>query len=84
MMARSAEFSDAPWARCANNFGPPSFPWSDHMATIHEEIDNWLAADLHGELSNDERSALHTHLHHKRTDSQRNDRTAECPQRNRQ
>jgi len=32
------------------------------MATIHEEIDNWLAADLHGELSNNERSALHAHL----------------------
>ena len=32
------------------------------MATIHDEIDNWLAADTHGELSDDERSALHTHL----------------------
>jgi len=32
------------------------------MATIHDEIDNWLAADLHGELLEDERSALHTHL----------------------
>src|SRR5437899_6069745 len=32
------------------------------MATIHDEIDSWLAADLHGELSNDERSALHAHL----------------------
>jgi Domain of unknown function (DUF4349)/Putative zinc-finger len=32
------------------------------MATIHDEIDNWLAADLHGELSEQERSALHTHL----------------------
>jgi hypothetical protein len=32
------------------------------MATIHDEIDNWLAADLHGQLSADERSALHTHL----------------------
>src|SRR5918996_2140738 len=32
------------------------------MATIHEEIDNWLAADIHGELSEAERSALHTHL----------------------
>jgi hypothetical protein len=32
------------------------------MATIHEEIDNWLAADLHGELSEHERTALHTHL----------------------
>ena len=32
------------------------------MATIHDEIDNWLAADLHGELSEGERSVLHTHL----------------------
>jgi hypothetical protein len=32
------------------------------MATIHDEIDTWLAADLLGELSNNERSALHTHL----------------------
>ncbi len=32
------------------------------MATVHNEIDNWLAADVHGELSADERSALHTHL----------------------
>ncbi len=32
------------------------------MATVHNEIDNWLAADLHGELSADERSALHAHL----------------------
>jgi len=32
------------------------------MATIHDEIDSWLAADLHGELSNNEQSALHAHL----------------------
>jgi anti-sigma factor RsiW len=32
------------------------------MATVHTEIDNWLAADLHGELSDAERSALHSHL----------------------
>jgi anti-sigma factor RsiW len=32
------------------------------MATIHAEIDSWLVADLHGELSNNERSALHAHL----------------------
>jgi hypothetical protein len=32
------------------------------MATIHDEIDTWLAAELHGELSNNERSALHAHL----------------------
>jgi hypothetical protein len=32
------------------------------MATIHDEIDNWLAADLHGELSDDERREFHSHL----------------------
>jgi hypothetical protein len=32
------------------------------MATIHNEIDNWLAADLHSDLSADERNALHAHL----------------------
>ena len=32
------------------------------MATIHDEIDSWLAADLHGELSDKERDALHAHL----------------------
>src|SRR6266576_3290004 len=32
------------------------------MATIHDEIDNWLAADLYGELSAEEQRQLHTHL----------------------
>ena len=32
------------------------------MATIHDEIDNWLAADIHGDLLDDERSALHAHI----------------------
>ena len=32
------------------------------MATIHDEIDNWLAADLYGELSDEEQRQLHTHL----------------------
>ena len=32
------------------------------MATVHNEIDNWLAAQLHGELSSEEQSALHAHL----------------------
>jgi anti-sigma factor RsiW len=32
------------------------------MATIHEQIDELLAADLHDELSAAERDALHTHL----------------------
>jgi Domain of unknown function (DUF4349)/Putative zinc-finger len=32
------------------------------MATVHDEIDNWLAADLYGELSDEEQQELHTHL----------------------
>jgi hypothetical protein len=32
------------------------------MPTIHEQIDELLAADLHGELSASERNAFHTHL----------------------
>jgi hypothetical protein len=32
------------------------------MATSHDEIDNWLSADIHGELSEHERGALHAHL----------------------
>ncbi len=47
---------------CANNFARFSLQWTKPMATIHDEIDNWLAADLHNELSNSERSALHAHL----------------------
>ncbi len=31
-------------------------------ATIHDEIDNWLAADVHDQLSEQERSALHHHI----------------------
>src|SRR5438094_5768240 len=61
-MARYAEFSAAPSLRCVNNFAPPSLQWIKRMATIHDEIDNWLAGDLHGELSDEERSALHAHL----------------------
>jgi hypothetical protein len=30
--------------------------------TIHDNIDNFLAADLHSELSDEERNALHSHL----------------------
>jgi anti-sigma factor RsiW len=30
--------------------------------TIHDEIDNYLAADLHSELSDEEQNALHLHL----------------------
>src|SRR5437660_12133314 len=61
-MARCAEFSAAPSLRCVNNFASPSLQWIKRMATIHDEIDNWLAGDLHGELSDAERSALHAHL----------------------
>ena len=32
------------------------------MATIHSQIDELLAADVHGQLSDTERQALHTHL----------------------
>jgi len=32
------------------------------MVTIHETINEYLAADLHGELSESEREELHTHL----------------------
>jgi hypothetical protein len=32
------------------------------MATIHDEIDTWLTADLYGELSDSEQGALHAHL----------------------
>lgn len=32
------------------------------MAIIHDEIDNWIAADLYGELSDEEQRQLHTHL----------------------
>src|SRR5882672_8471308 len=29
---------------------------------IHDEIDNYLAADLHSDLSDEEQNALHVHL----------------------
>src|SRR5437868_5749565 len=32
------------------------------MTTVHNDIDELLAADLHGELSDSEREELHTHL----------------------
>src|SRR4029434_10848576 len=61
-MASCAECSAARWQRCVNNFAPLSLHSNRRMATVHNEIDNWLAADLHSELSNAERSALHAHL----------------------
>src|SRR6266487_5654896 len=61
-MARSEEFWDERSHPCVNNFVLLSPQWTKRMATIHDEIDTWLAADLHGELSNNERSALHAHL----------------------
>src|SRR4029077_12729129 len=35
---------------------------TESMATVHDEIDNWLAADLYSELSDEEQRQLHTHL----------------------
>src|ERR1700675_2077025 len=61
-MARCAEFSAALWLRCANNFALLSLQRTESMATVHDEIDNWLAADLYGELSDEEQRQLHTHL----------------------
>ena len=61
-MAHCAEFSAALWLRCANNFARLSLQRTESMATVHDEIDNWLAADLYGELSADEQRQLHTHL----------------------
>src|SRR5205814_694484 len=61
-MARYAEFSAAPWLRCANNFARLSLQRTESMATIHDEIDTWLAADLYGELSAEEQRNLHSHL----------------------
>src|SRR5436190_14006727 len=61
-MAHCAAYSAALWLQCANNFARLSLQWTERMATIHDEIDSWLAADLHGDLSNNERSALHAHL----------------------
>src|SRR5205814_216020 len=52
----------APWLRCGNNFAPLWHQWIESMATVHDEIDNWLAADLYGELSAEEQRQLHTHL----------------------
>src|SRR5215469_11145628 len=61
-MAPCGEFSAAPSLRCANNFVPLSPQRTESMATVHDEIDNWLAADLYGELSAEEQRQLHTHL----------------------
>src|SRR5437588_7554089 len=61
-MARCVEFSDALWRRSANSSAPLSLQWTKPMATVHDEIDNWLAADLYGELSAEEQRQLHTHL----------------------
>jgi RNA polymerase sigma factor (sigma-70 family) len=61
-MVRCVEFSAALSLRCVNSFARLSPQSIKRMATIHNEIDNWLAADIHGELSDVERSALHTHL----------------------
>src|SRR5438067_625734 len=61
-MAHCAEFSDAHSRRCANNSNQHWSHWNSDMATLHDEIDNWLAADLHAQLSEKERHELHTPL----------------------
>src|SRR6266566_8624063 len=61
-MARSEEFWDERSRPCVNNFALLSRQWTRRMATIHDEIDTWVAADLHGELSDSEQSTLHAHL----------------------
>src|SRR6476646_6512937 len=61
-MARCAEFSAALWPRYANNFARLSLQPTKSMAIVHDEIDNWLAADLYSELSDEEQRQLHTHL----------------------
>src|SRR6184192_888774 len=61
-MAHCAEFSDAHSRRCANTSNQHWSHWNSDMATLHDEIDNWLAADLHAQLSEKERHELHTHL----------------------
>jgi hypothetical protein len=33
-----------------------------NTTTLHDEIESWLAADIHGQLSEPERDALHQHL----------------------
>ena len=55
--------SAAPSGPCAANSNPPWRLAPDFfMPTIHEQIDELLAADLHGELSAAERDAFHAHL----------------------
>jgi uncharacterized protein DUF4349/sigma-70-like protein/putative zinc finger protein len=50
------------WLRCVNNSARLSLQRTESMATVHDQIDNWLAADLYGELSAEEQRQLHTHL----------------------
>src|SRR5262245_42459682 len=61
-MAHCEAFLAAPWLHYANNFARLSLQQIKCMAIVHHEIDNWLAADLYGELSADERHQLHAHL----------------------
>src|SRR5437879_3498708 len=61
-IARGVEFSAALWHRSASSSAPLSLQWTKPRATVHDELDNWLAADLYGELSEDEQRQLHTHL----------------------
>ena len=61
-MARCVEFLGAPSPQCVNSSALPLLHWNNRMATIHDEIDNWLAADVHDQLSEEERHALGNHL----------------------
>src|SRR5262249_5042524 len=61
-MARFAEFLVGLWHPCVNNSDQLSHQRTEFMATVHDEIDNWLAADLYGELSAEQQRQLHTHL----------------------
>src|SRR5207302_2062280 len=55
-----------PWARARPHAEETEArarnPHLTFMPTIHEQIDEFLAADLHGELSTAEQNALHAHL----------------------
>src|SRR5881394_1859120 len=61
-MGRFAASWAALSAPCAGNSNQHLLPLPDLMSTIHEQIDELLAADLHGELSATERGAFHAHL----------------------
>src|ERR1700756_2993829 len=61
-MGLCAVFSVARSRQCVNTSNPRSPPSTNSMATIHEQIDELLAADVHNQLSQGARSALHNQL----------------------